>query len=131
MFITRECDYAIRIVRALANTEKKSVNVICEEEHVPVYFAYKILKKLERAKLVSSIRGAVGGYQLAKDLKKVTLYDVISSVDAELILNACLKDGFQCPKNPNETCCKVHVELDRIQDNLVNMLHEKTMDQLC
>lgn len=131
MFITRECDYAIRVVRALADAEKKSVNVICEEEHVPVYFAYKILKKLEKAKIVSAIRGAVGGYQLAKDIKKITLYDIVSSVDAELFLNACLKEGFDCPRNPNETCCKVHVELDRIQNALMTMLKEKTMDQLC
>jgi len=131
LFITRECDYAIRVVRALADAEKKSVNVICEEEHVPVYFAYKILKKLEKAKIVSAIRGAVGGYQLAKDIKKITLYDIVSSVDAELFLNACLKEGFDCPRNPNETCCKVHVELDRIQNALMTMLKEKTMDQLC
>jgi Rrf2 family protein len=131
LFITRECDYAIRVVRALSDSEKKPVNVICEEEHVPVYFAYKILKKLEKAKLVRSIRGSIGGYQLAKDLNKITILEIVSAIDSELFLNACLKDGFDCPRNPEGDCCKVHIELDRIQERLAKMLEEKTMDEFC
>ena len=131
MFLTRECDYAVRVVRSLADDEKKPVNMICEEEHVPVYFAYKILKKLEKAKIVKATRGAIGGYQLAQKLNKITLLDIVAAVDSELLINACLKEGFDCPRNTDDHCCKVHVELCEIQDRLVAMLQEKTMDQLC
>ena len=131
MFLTRECDYAVRVVRALADSEKKPVNMICEEEHVPVYFAYKILKKLEKAKIVQATRGAIGGYQLAKNLNKITLLDIVAAIDSELLINACLKEGFDCSRDTDDHRCKVHVELCGIQDRLVEMLQEKTMDQLC
>ena len=47
MLITRECDYGVRIVRALAKGEKMCVNQICEKEDLTPAFVYKILKKLE------------------------------------------------------------------------------------
>ena len=49
MLITRECDYAVRIVRALADGEKLCVSRICEKEALTSAFVYKILKKMEKA----------------------------------------------------------------------------------
>ena len=50
MFITRECDYAVRVIRALQG-ERLSVPEICEKEAITAPFAYKILKKLQKAKM--------------------------------------------------------------------------------
>ena len=49
MMITRESDYAIRIIRALKDGELLPLEQICQRELVPKQFAYKILKKLERS----------------------------------------------------------------------------------
>ena len=49
MFITRECDYAVRVVRALWGESRLSVSDICEKEAITAPFAYKILKKLQKA----------------------------------------------------------------------------------
>ena len=46
MLITRECDYAVRVLRAMAEEKRVSVNEICEKELITAPFAYKILKKL-------------------------------------------------------------------------------------
>ena len=45
MLITRECDYAVRIVRALAGGQKICVTQICEEEVLTPAFVYKNFKK--------------------------------------------------------------------------------------
>ena len=45
MMITRESDYAIRIIRALKDGELLPLEQICQRELVPKQFAYKILKK--------------------------------------------------------------------------------------
>ena len=45
MLITRECDYAVRVLRAMAEEKRVSVNEICEKELITAPFAYKILKK--------------------------------------------------------------------------------------
>ena len=49
MLFTRESDYAIRVVRALKDGEKKSIRQICAVEEIPEAFCYKIVKKLEHA----------------------------------------------------------------------------------
>ena len=44
MIMTRETDYAVRILRALSCGERMTVRQVCDLELVPVQFAYKILK---------------------------------------------------------------------------------------
>jgi len=130
MLLTKECDYAIRVVRSLADLEKKSVKTICEHEQIPQFFAYKILKKLEHAGIVHSHRGTYGGYQLAKKLDDITLYKIVSVIEENWFLNECLQPGYTCPQNTNGNNCGVHQELERIQGLLVNALKEKSLDMI-
>ena len=130
MFLPKECDYAIRVVRALSDMEIKPVKIVCEHEQVPHYFAYKILKKLERANIVRSYRGAEGGYQLTKTLDSITLFDIVNAVNKQLLVSECLKKGFVCVRNLNENSCGVHRELIRVQALLMEAFNEKTMDKL-
>ena len=41
MLITKEADYAIRIMRSLKDKEKHTVKDICQAEGVPESFAYR------------------------------------------------------------------------------------------
>lgn len=83
MFITRECDYAARVLRALSAETRLSVNEICEKESITAPFAYKILKKL-RKQLVKGYRGVHGGYAMNKSMTELTLFDVYSAIDPDL-----------------------------------------------
>ena len=49
MIITRETDYAVRILRSLINLRLKNIREISDEQLIPRQFAYKISKKMERA----------------------------------------------------------------------------------
>ena len=69
MMITRESDYGVRIIRALRDGGLMTIQQICERECIPKQFAYKILKKLDRAGLVQIKRGNQGGCTLARDLE--------------------------------------------------------------
>jgi len=131
MLLTKECDYAVRIVRALSDFEKKHVKALCAKEHVPLQFAYKILKKLEHGGIVISYRGTNGGYKLAKELNHITLYDIFISVDDALYISECLRPESECINNTNGNLCKVHRGLKIIQDDLITTFKEKTMDLFC
>jgi len=124
MLLTRECDYGLRIIRALATGQKTTAEEICAAESIPGQFAYKILKKLERAGFLQSSRGRDGGYWLVKRLDSVSVYDVVSSIDENLFINECLRNDRPCIRN-NEDTCSVHKELDRIQTILVEELRRK------
>ena len=130
MFLTNECDYAMRVVRVLSDLEQRTVKTICDCEHVPLHFAYKILKKLENAGIVSSRRGALGGYQLSRKLCDINLYDIVNAVDENLFINDCLQLDHECPHNNKVKSCNIHQELRRIQNILVDALKENTMNVL-
>ena len=57
MIITKETDYALRILRVLLDGEKHSVAEMSETELIPNQFAYQILRKLSAGNLVQVSRG--------------------------------------------------------------------------
>lgn len=130
MMITRESDYAIRIIRALKDGEQLTLEQICQRELVPKQFAYKILKKLERSGLVSIRRGAGGGCILNQSLADLTLLDIIQAADEEFFLNPCLGSRYQCGYAASSNGCGVHCELARVQRVLEEELKRTSLEQL-
>lgn len=130
MLITRECDYAVRIVRALSKGEKLCVNQICEKEDLTPAFVYKILKKLEKKEIVKSFRGSNGGYALKKPTKELTLLDIYLAVEPEFYMIECMNPGKACVHNQPDCGCMVHKELGRIQSLLVKELSAKSIDEI-
>ena len=127
MFITRESDYAIRVIRALADGEIKTVHEICAVEKVPKQFAYKILKKLERGELVKIQRGAHGGYRLFRNASEITLHCILMAVSDNLFVNECLKEDIVCERNQESAPCFIHKECKRLEEIIMEALREKNM----
>jgi Rrf2 family protein len=127
MFISRECDYAVRILRQLADGTKKTAEVICKQEIIPPQFIYKILKKLEKHGFIRAFRGARGGYTLIKDPAAFSLYDVFTAMDEQVVLTACLQKDFDCPMDRENLRCGVHTEYVRLQALLLAGMKEKTI----
>ena len=90
MIITKETDYALRILRVLLDGEKHSVAEMSETELIPNQFAYQILRKLSAGNLVRVSRGALGGCELSCDLDATSLYDLMGVVGERGILCACM-----------------------------------------
>lgn len=131
MLITRETDYALRILRALADGERRTMKTLCQAEAVPQQFAYKILKKLSRAGLVQSTRGVDGGCQLTGDLEATTLYDLVEIMEGDRQVSACMAPGYQCPWVEAHRCpCTVHGQLAAIQRRLDRELRSHTIQSL-
>ena len=126
MFITRECDYAVRVVRALWGESRLSVSDICEKEAITAPFAYKILKKLQKAEIVKGYRGVHGGYSLNRGLDELTLYEVYSAIDPDMFIIECLDPKYNCVRDGQDGLpCLVHRELLSVQDELISLLKRK------
>ena len=130
MLFTKECDYAIRIMRALSSGEFINVSTICTMENLSSAMTYKITRKLEKAGLLKSLRGANGGYALNQSLKDISLYDVCSSIEPDILLLECMKKDYQCSMNTQNTPCLVHGEFCRIQRILLQELQHKNLAAL-
>jgi Rrf2 family protein len=85
--ISAKTDYAMRAMLVLADAGDAGwvkAEAIAEQQHLPRKFLEAILSDLRRARLVESLRGADGGYRLAKAATKIYIADVIRAVDGPL-----------------------------------------------
>jgi len=130
MLLSRETDYALRILQSLLGGERKSVGEISREELIPQQFAYKIMKKLSNAGLVDITRGVDGGCQLIADLEKVSLYDLMAATDGICEVNNCMDPAFQCPRREKKGGCATQKSLISIQRKLDNELRSYSLKSL-
>jgi Rrf2 family protein len=87
--ISAKSDYAIRAMLVLAQEQAGDdqpvpAEVLAEGQHLPRKFLEAILADLRRASLVVSVRGAAGGYRLARPASTITLGAVMRVVDGPL-----------------------------------------------
>ena len=115
MIITKETDYALRILRVLLDGEKHSVAEMSETELIPNQFAYQILRKLSAGNLVRVSRGALGGCELSCDLDATSLYDLMGVMGERGVLCACMEPGFECRWQDKHGRCAIHCQLAALQ----------------
>jgi len=88
MLVSAKTEYACIAVLELAarhgRGEPVRIREIADAHDIPSRFLVQILLQLKSAGLVQSVRGAAGGYNLAKDPDEITLLDVMTVVDAQL-----------------------------------------------
>jgi len=131
MIISRETDYALRILRALSDGQQITTEEICKREVLPQQFVYKILKKMERAGYIQIIRGTNGGCRLITDLKNRSLFDLIEIMEADRKISACTQPGFECAwRLKNGTKCTVNNKLIQIQNVLDTELRAHSLHQM-
>ena len=79
--------YALQALTVLAERHPDGVvkiHDIAQTEQLPEKFLEAILLELKRARIVVSLRGANGGYQLKRPPKKISLGEVIRRIDGPL-----------------------------------------------
>ena len=130
MLLSRETDYALRILQNLLEGERKSVGEISAEELIPQQFAYKIIKKLSKAGLVDITRGVEGGCKLVADLEQVSLYDLMLATDGVCQVNNCMDSAYKCPRSAKKGGCSTHIKLISIQKKLDEELRSYNLKAL-
>jgi Rrf2 family protein len=86
MRLSAKADYALRASLELASAGEAHVkaDAIAKAQSIPLRFLEQILLELKHAGLVSSQRGAEGGYWLARPAGEIALADVIRAVEGPL-----------------------------------------------
>jgi Rrf2 family protein len=84
--ISAKVDYAVRAAIELAAVGGEPIKgeAIAEAQDIPLKFLENILGELKHTGIVSSRRGAQGGYWLAKDADDVSLADIVRAVEGPL-----------------------------------------------
>ncbi len=129
MQITREADYAVRCVLFLTRDPARMfmVGEIAREQDVPRMFLAKILQKLVKGGIVTSVRGVKGGFQLARKPADISILDVIEAVSGPVGLNVCVVDKQSCDRSGR---CAVHPVWVDLQKDFSKKLSAIKFDKL-
>lgn len=65
---------------------------------IPRQYLEQLLGSLRRNGLIRSVRGANGGYQIAKPSGEITVLDILDAMEGPLALSDCIADDSQCAK---------------------------------
>ncbi len=102
MKLSTRSRYGVRLLLELAlNNAKGQVFLkdIAREEEISEKYLSLIIIPLKAAGLVSSMRGAHGGYVLAKPPSKITLKEVVNILEGDTCLVDCVKDPSKCSRS--------------------------------
>lgn len=127
MLFTRECDYAIRILRALSNNELVNVQDISKTENISSQMTYKLARKLEKSAIIQSYRGPNGGYSLKVSLKDLSLFDLFTALEQNFFITECTNHDSTCSQDTIAKPCMVHKEFCRLQTIMYNELKQRTL----
>ena len=128
--LTRGGEYAVRAMMYLGRHpvgHVSSLHDICREQDVPESFLAKIFQSLTRAGLVTSHRGAHGGFSLARAADEITVRDVVEAIDGPISLNACVLWPEECRRSSG---CPMHAVWERAQERMMSVLDDVTVDEL-
>jgi len=128
MQLTRENDYAVRIVLFLAKIDRSaSAGEISGVLKIPNRFTRIILAKLLQSGLVTSQKGINGGYTSAKP--DSTLLDAIVAVGSNIAINKCLCEAAGCERIEKEKCV-VHHALTALNELIISELRKLKVREL-
>ena len=94
--ISSKTIYAIAALQQLGDVSDKEVLKIKEiaaQASIPQNFLEQILLELKKQGLLVSIKGAYGGYRLAKSLQDITLKDVVMILESDIFSDIDQKDN--------------------------------------
>ncbi len=94
-----------------------SVKAIADRQDLPAPYLEKLLMEMRRAGLVKSLRGATGGYQLARHPAQISLGQILEAV------------GETIEPLPRSSPDSEQAE-DWVTDRLWNQLHQKLKESL-
>jgi len=129
MRLTTKGRFAVTAMVDLAMRQNRSpvtLAAISERQHISLSYLEQLFGKLRRAKLVSSVRGPGGGYNLAQPPQGVTIASIVTAVDEPL-------DATQCGGKENchdEKRCMTHDLWATLNEKMYEYLSSVTLADL-
>ncbi len=127
--ITRDTDYAIRALACVAGSGGGVVTVkeISEKLDIPRPFLRKIFQVLNQKGVLTSSKGRGGGFSLALDPSKISVFTLMEIFQGPFCLNEHLFKGGMCPM---VKVCFLKRKLDRMEKDLIRELKRVSISDM-
>lgn len=95
---------------------------------LPEQYLEQLLGSLKKAGLVTAVRGAQGGYQLAKPAQEITVGHIIDAMEGPLNLSDCASEGdHHCPHGDS---CPTKRVWEYLTDSINRLLYSISLDKM-
>jgi Rrf2 family transcriptional regulator, iron-sulfur cluster assembly transcription factor len=133
--LSNSCRYGIRAVIYLASQPlsngKTGIRKISSDLNLPTPFLAKILQQLAKQKILSSSKGPHGGFSLLKDPRKITLLDIVNTIDGNDVFTNCIMHNGSCEYvEKDKKPCPLHEDYEKTRTNLIKLFSSKTIYEL-
>ncbi len=127
--ISKLTDYGTVLLAHLAGNQQAvcSAAEAADATGIALPTVSKLLKSLARSGLVTSTRGANGGYQLARSPSDISAADVIDALEGPVSITECSSGESICE---HEDVCRVGDAWQRINVAIRRALDDVSLDDL-
>jgi Rrf2 family protein len=130
MKLSTRVRYGVRLMLALAQNYGKEpiyLKDIAQQEDISEKYLSLLIMPLRGIGLVTSVRGAYGGYNLAKDPKQINLKEIVDVLEGDCSLVNCVKDPSVCPR---VSTCASHDVWAILEGKISETLSSVTLDKM-
>ena len=114
------------LARNYASGSPITIISISEKLGISKIYLEQVFSLLKRANLVHSIKGSQGGYQLAREPRAISAYDILSAIELSLMEKAA-PAADKMPELNRALTAKVFMPLD---DNIKETLSNVRLDDI-
>lgn len=98
MWVSTKAQYGLRALIEIGRRGEEAVPLkdVAERQGLSQHYLEQIASNLRRAGFIRSIRGAHGGYRLARPASEINAYDVVTAMEGSLAPVSCVEDDHTC-----------------------------------
>jgi Rrf2 family transcriptional regulator, cysteine metabolism repressor len=144
MLFSTKAEYGVRLMVELGRraggaapegAEPVSLGAVAEAETLPLSYLEHLVAKLRGARLVTSVRGAHGGYRLARPATEITMLDVVEALEGPIAPMECFhvdREGrVLCSHETDaDRACATKLLWTRVQGGVTRALAGTTLADL-
>lgn len=130
MKVSTKGRYGLRVMMELAGhygLGPMPVDVIAKRQELSGKYIHLIVMALRSARLVRSVRGPNGGYELAKDPATISAFEVVSALEGGCVPVDCVADINSCTRISR---CAAHNVWCEVASAIEGILSSITLEQL-
>lgn len=122
--------YGVKAMYELAvrhQQEPVPLSEIAARQEISEAYLEQLMAKLKGAGLIKSVRGAQGGYLLARDAKDITVGDILRPLEGTVGPTECAGEASACP---GTSCCAVRTIWERIKVGIDAVVDAYTLQDI-
>ena len=106
-----------------------TLNSISKRQGISVGYLEQLMVPLKKEGLIRSVRGAQGGYLLAREPDKITVGDIIRALEGPIAPVACVSEDYpeECDRAEG---CVTRLVWAKVRDSIAQVLDSLTLADL-